>query len=94
MSPMRGISTVEIPKQTPVERPEPVQDPTAEYHPTPKKNEDEDYKEYRKEVELAKATGAIKKYTIPKKNKVENSEASTEVYSSRDNSKERKEENL
>ena len=98
MSPMRGISTVgnqEEPvkqKQTTVEDPEPVQEPPPEYHPTPKKDKDKEYQEYRKEVELAKATGAIKKYKIPKRNNEENSGASTEVYSSRDNSRERKEE--
>ena len=38
---------------------------------------------------MTKATGAIKKFKIPKKNKEENSEASTEVYSSKDSSRER-----
>ena len=63
MSPMRGISTVEEPKQTPAENPEPVQDSVPEYHPTPKK--DSTYLADKEEIK--NSTGAIKKYRIPKK---------------------------
>ena len=86
-SPMRGVSTIEELEQTIVENPEQAQKPVPEYHPTPKKEEDKDYQKYRKEVEQAKATGAIKKYTIPKKSKGENSGANSEIDSSRDSSK-------
>ena len=77
-SPMRVISTVSTqdiptqPKQTPVQDPIPTQDPTPEYHPTPKQEKDMDYQAYRKEVEIAKATGAIQKYRIPRKSNCDN----------------------
>ena len=62
VSPMRGVSTIGEVDRNIV----PKKSVTPEYHPTPKKNGDEDYEEYRKEVEKAKATGAIQKYVIPK----------------------------
>ena len=61
-----------------------------EYHPTPKKDEDESYKEYKREVELAKKTGAIKKYVIPKKSRDSRDSAPMETNSSVETSKQKK----
>ena len=44
-SPVRGIRKIEDPRIKPTEVPE--------CHPTPKKDEDESYREFKKEVELA-----------------------------------------
>ena len=64
-SPLRGVSEIEIPGK------EPIKNTTPEYHPTPKKDGDTEYEEYRRGIEMAKATGAIKKFVIQKLGKEE-----------------------
>ena len=74
ISPMREMSGVEPMGTTP------------EYHPTPKKDQDEDYLEFKKKVEAEKATGAIQRYVIPK---ISRSESGSSRNTSRNNSVER-----
>ena len=81
-SPVRGISQIEDPRGKPTEVPE--------YHPTPKKVEDESYKEYKRDVEQAKKTGAIRRYVIPKRGRDSRDSTPTETSYSGETSKVKK----